>query len=326
MPLHMLLHVQVCLCEGFCVTSSTLWPSTTEPMGCCLGSWGWRTKEHHHQSRSDGHWTCCSLHQAIRRNPCCELAWTSFWLQKRHLLAAFIMSKESSLPSFTKQVPTQQDTALWLRQSSRSYGWSCAPKLLLLLVPSAERHQYLQECKSDPGGKGWTASRTCSSPEPSWCRMAVLQAADCGEQGVCAANSQDLAMHYSTELVLWAQSTTKGYIRANNKFRCISWFFIKETKTFYTDSDYKRFCNTSNNWPRFVVVESLSDHQKLETISQRLKEAPRGTVSNLVFYAQSIRVRFGTSNNLVFYAQSTSTVISGRDLGPVITWCFMPIH
>ena len=36
---------------------------------------------------------------AVHRSPCCELAWTSFWLQKRHLLAAFIMSKESSLPS-----------------------------------------------------------------------------------------------------------------------------------------------------------------------------------------------------------------------------------
>ena len=55
--------------------------------------------------------------------------------------AAFITSKESSLPSlrskcrlhhvqrvkstvFMKQVPTQQDTALWLYQPSRSYGCS----------------------------------------------------------------------------------------------------------------------------------------------------------------------------------------------------------
>ena len=36
------LSVRRLLCDwwGSVLTSSTLWPSTTEPVGCCLGSWG----------------------------------------------------------------------------------------------------------------------------------------------------------------------------------------------------------------------------------------------------------------------------------------------
>ena len=107
---------------GSVLTSFMLWPSSTEPMGWCLSSWGLEDESTTLQPCYRGHSTCCSLHQAVCTSPCYELAWMSFWLQKQHLLAAFFTSKESSLPSlrskcrlhrvqrvestvFTKQVP-----------------------------------------------------------------------------------------------------------------------------------------------------------------------------------------------------------------------------
>ena len=107
MPLILLLHVQICLRKGLCVTGGDKsWQAL------CFGQalqnqWagasateGWRTKEQHCQPHSSGRWTYCLLHQTVCWGPCRELAWTSPWLQTRwHPLAASIMSKEPSVSS-----------------------------------------------------------------------------------------------------------------------------------------------------------------------------------------------------------------------------------
>ena len=61
------------------------------------------------------------------------------------------------------------DTASWLHQRSRSCDWSCAPLLLLpdlwqIFAGAVSRATpTFTGVQSDPGGKGWAASRTCSS-------------------------------------------------------------------------------------------------------------------------------------------------------------------
>ena len=52
-----------------------------------------------------------------------------------------------------------------------------------------------------------------------------------------------------------------------------------------TDSDSERFCNTSNNWPRFLVVESSSDDLPLSKLSpfavRKGFQAVAGTLKNI---------------------------------------------
>ena len=52
-----------------------------------------------------------------------------------------------------------------------------------------------------------------------------------------------------------------------------------------TDSDNERFCNTSNNWPRFLVVDSSSDDLPLSKLSpfavQKGFQAVAGTLKSI---------------------------------------------
>ena len=116
------------------------------------------------------------------------------WLQTQwHPLAAFIVSNKprvSSLWSKCQRCRTPHRGCINIQEvvvGAVPLYCCCQTRDRSLLALSAEHHQHFQECKSDPGGKGWAASRTCSSSEPSWCWATVLKAAGWREQGVCAS-------------------------------------------------------------------------------------------------------------------------------------------
>ena len=106
--------VCVCVCDwwGLLLTSFMLWPSTTRPMGWCLGNWGLedeRTTPPASLSLGD---TECVVH-FIKQYA------VSFPGFKRD----DIRVQRVKCYVFMKQVPTPQDTASWLHQRHVKKLW-----------------------------------------------------------------------------------------------------------------------------------------------------------------------------------------------------------